>query len=138
MENKIQTIAEFAISKPGSIATLERLGIDYCCKGRQTIAEACRPAGITPEELFALTDRVEATPGVNWNSESLSVLSRFIVDAHHAYTRDTVSALNPLAEKVRNRHGNSRVELEVVAKLVGELTADLLPHMLKEEQVLFP
>ena len=138
MQNEFQTIAEFAISRPGSIATLERLGIDYCCKGRQSLADACKPAGITPDELFALTARVEATPGVNWNNETLTVLSRYIVDAHHAYTRETVVALGPLAEKVKNRHASNHVELEVVAKLVDQLSADLLPHMLKEEQVLFP
>ncbi len=138
MQDEMQTIAEFAISRPGSIATLEQLGIDYCCKGRQTIAEACRPAGITPDELFAMTARVEASPAVDWNQASLTALSRFIVDAHHGYTRNTLSALGPLAEKVRNRHGGGHVELEVVAKLVEQLTADLLPHMMKEEQVLFP
>jgi iron-sulfur cluster repair protein YtfE (RIC family) len=48
MQEELTTIADFAISRPGSIATLEKLKIDYCCKGRQPIADACRPACVTP------------------------------------------------------------------------------------------
>ncbi len=138
MQEELTTIADFAISRPGSIATLEKLKIDYCCKGRQSIADACRPAGVTPEELFAMTARVEASPTVDWQTEPMTLLSRYIVDAHHVYTRDTLQALGPLAVKVRGRHGSAHVELEVVAKLVEQLTTELLPHMAKEEQVLFP
>ncbi|HEY8712828.1 MAG TPA: DUF542 domain-containing protein [Thermoanaerobaculia bacterium] len=138
MHDEVLTIADFAISRPGAIATLESLGIDFCCKGGQTVEEACRPTGITAGELFAMTERIQTKVSRDWRCETMSATIRFIVDAHHVYTRDTLGALAPLAMKVRERHGGTREELRVVERLVGELASELVPHMLKEEQILFP
>src|SRR5205085_5647064 len=54
------------------------------------------------------------------------------------YTRQAMQVLQKLAAKVHGVHGGNHPELETVERLVGEMTVDLIPHMLKEEQVLFP
>ncbi|HEY5611794.1 MAG TPA: hemerythrin domain-containing protein, partial [Thermoanaerobaculia bacterium] len=73
-----------------------------------------------------------------WERETMSSLVAFIVDKHHAYTREALATLPPLAAKVRDRHGARHDELRQVEKRVHQLAIDLTPHMLKEEQVLFP
>ena len=57
---------------------------------------------------------------------------------YHEYTREALQTLAPIADKVLSVHGERRPELAEVVTLVRDLTSDLLPHMLKEEQVLFP
>ena len=47
-------------------------------------------------------------------------------------------ALRALAERVRIAHGEQHPEILVVERLIGELDAELIPHMLKEEQVVHP
>jgi len=133
------TIAELAIAMPEAIPVLERLGIDYCCNGSRTIQHACNAAGITPDELLQLIPKAttgNATPA--WDHAPLPELIRYIIDAHHVYTRDALQRAQALAQKVRAAHGERHQELLVVERLVAELTSDLIPHMLKEEQVLFP
>ena len=68
----------------------------------------------------------------------MSEIVAFIVGTHHRYTREAFAMLSPMATKVRQVHGANHDELMLVEKLVHELSDDLLPHMLKEEQVLFP
>ena len=51
-----------------------------------------------------------------------------VIDEYHRYTRQALQTLGALAASADGR----------VAALVGELARDMLPHMLKEEQVLFP
>lgn len=140
METTPSTVAELATTFPQSIMVLEKLGIDYCCQGNQTIDQACSRHGITTDELLAL---INASPkpsagGRNWDDEPMPEMVAFIVNTHHRYTREAVAMLMPIATKVRQVHGANHDELRLVEKLVYELADDLLPHMLKEEQVLFP
>lgn len=140
METTPNTVAELASAFPQSIMVLEKLGIDYCCQGKQTIEQACSRRGITTDELLTL---INAAPkpsagGRAWGTEPMSEMVAFIVDTHHRYTREAFAMLAPIATKVRQVHGANHEELAAVEKLVQELSDDLIPHMLKEEQVLFP
>jgi regulator of cell morphogenesis and NO signaling len=74
----------------------------------------------------------------DWRAENLTSMAASIVAIYHAYTREELQTLTPLANKVLSVHGERRPELAEVVALVADLTNDLLPHMLKEEQVLFP
>lgn len=131
------TVADLATAIPRAIPVLERLGIDYCCRGKQSIEEACLRSGVTPQELLILIDK-EGSAATAAPDATLSELMRFIVDTHHAFTRDSLATLQRLSKKVRDVHGTNHPELVRVAVLVTELSDDLLPHMMKEEQVLFP
>lgn len=140
MQTAPNTIAELAVAMPKAIPVLEKLGIDYCCNGGQTIEGACRASGITAEELLQLIDAAPA-PAIEsrtWDHEPLSEVIRFIVDTHHRYTREALAMLRPLAAKVAERHGPAHAELREIETLVHELADELIPHMLKEEQILFP
>ncbi len=73
-----------------------------------------------------------------WNGESLSSLVRHIVDHHHAYTRTSLGILHDLSRKVVAAHGEKHPEVAEIGRLVEALDADLRPHLMKEELVLFP
>jgi regulator of cell morphogenesis and NO signaling len=133
------TVAELAIALPAAIPVLERLKIDYCCHGNQSIEKACGSVGITPEQLLNLINKEPVGGDVrSWDDVPLTALISFIVDTHHAYTRSTLSNLQGLASKVVKAHGAGHPELVTIEGLVAEATNDLLPHMMKEEQILFP
>lgn len=140
MQTIPSTVAELATTFPQSIMVLERLGIDYCCQGKQTIAQACSRKGITADELLTLINAAPqpSTGDRTWEHEPMSEIITFIVGTHHRYTREALAMLSPVATKVRQVHGANHDELRLVEKLVHGLSDDLLPHMLKEEQVLFP
>jgi regulator of cell morphogenesis and NO signaling len=61
-----------------------------------------------------------------------------VLDAHHAYMHEELPALETLAAKVFAVHGSRHPELAEVSTLANLLAEDLLPHMMKEERVLFP
>ena len=133
------TIGELAIAMPNAIPVLERLRIDYCCHGKQSVQQACSNAGVSTEELLQLIRNTPATADERaWDGVSMTDITKFIVDTHHAYTRQALMTLQFLSQKVAAAHGERHPELIALQKFVGQLVGDLLPHMLKEEQVLFP
>jgi len=134
-----KTVADLALAVPSSIPVFERLLIDYCCQGREELSRACREAGVTVQELMEMIEEQQALcPIRDWKDEPLTELIRFIVATHHHLTRTSLEALQPLATNVRELHGERHPELEEVEQLVDELASDLVPHMLREERVLFP
>jgi len=143
---KERTVGELAVELPLSIRVFEAWKIDYCCGGSTPLADAVADAGKTIDEFTAALDAQATVPdnaARDWMSsdrlsDTLATMSADIMSMYHAYTRDELQTLEPLAQKVLGVHGDRRPELDDVLALVCALRDDMLPHMLKEEQILFP
>lgn len=131
------TLAELVTARPELAARLDALCLDYCCGGQRTIATAIAEAGI---DLDATLRTLETTPPNpqpdEW--EGLDGLVDHLEATHHAYLQEALPRLVALSDKVAGVHGQNHPELVEVAARVRDLRADLVPHLLKEEQVLFP
>ncbi len=133
------TIGELALKVPNAIAVLEKWQIDYCCRGHRSIVEACESAGIPVEKLMTLIgDLRGTTESAELQNKSMAELQQYIVDTHHQFTRQAIETIRLLSDKVAARHGERHPEVVELRGLVAQMADDLLPHMLKEEQVLFP
>lgn len=141
MTNLNETLADVVVNDPSRARTLDRLGLDYCCGGAETLDDACARAGLDVSEVVAQLDTA-ATAGVGENHScggmSPAELVRHLVDVHHAYLHAELPDLDRVAQKVLDVHGMRHRELYEVRALVAALGDDLEPHMLKEERVLFP
>lgn len=137
------TLATIALRSDAYAAILARRRLDFCCAGRRTLSEACAASGVDVDIVLAELDaeaqaRASAATAIDWAQRPLPEVTAFIVDTHHAFTRGAIARLTPLVAKVAGKHGERHPELLVVARAFGELAADLEPHMLREERVLFP
>jgi regulator of cell morphogenesis and NO signaling len=136
-----KTIRDIALEAPLTTRVFEEFKIDFCCGGRVPFAQACEAAGVDPAVMTARLEAViQGSPAGDEAREQRgpSELIEFIVSTHHAFTRDEFSRLLPLMNKVAMKHGENHPELIAIQKLFQELASDLMPHMRKEEVVLFP
>ncbi|HET7214638.1 MAG TPA: iron-sulfur cluster repair di-iron protein [Terriglobia bacterium] len=135
-----KTVAEIALEKPQAAAAFEKLGIDYCCGGRKSLAAACEEAGIDVSHVEGLLEEEGRgrTDARHWGERSLGRIISHIVERHHAYCREEGVRLQPLLEKVVAKHGAHHRELSQVRELFTALRNELSMHMMKEEQMLFP
>lgn len=138
MSDPNRTLGDLVTERPGAARVLERYGLDYCCGGGATLAEACTEHGVDLAAVTADLDRVEHAPAPDWASMTASELAEHIVETHHAYLREELPRLSSLAEKVAGVHGTLHPELYEVRRTFELLKDDLLPHLVKEERVLFP
>ncbi|HEU4520716.1 MAG TPA: DUF542 domain-containing protein, partial [Thermoanaerobaculia bacterium] len=135
-----RTVGELAVEMPETIRVFEAWKIDYCCGGSTPLAKAVEAAGKSVGEFVAELENLSSVPGtsVDWQGLKLAAMAAQIVAGFHGSTREELQTVEPLAVKVLSVHGERRPELAVVLSLIRELRDDMLPHMLKEEQVLFP
>lgn len=132
------TLGELVTEHPGLARHLERQGLDYCCGGHRSLAEACAASGL---DLAAVVDELTGLDGGEpepWADLGPAELVDHIEATHHRYLHDELPRLTALADKVAGVHGGRHPEVVEVAATYAELRAELEPHLLKEERILFP
>ncbi|NHN49158.1 iron-sulfur cluster repair di-iron protein [Halostella sp. JP-L12] len=132
-------LGELVTEAPELARALESLGIDYCCGGDRTLAEACAEADLdlsTVRERLADARRTDADERIE--RESLSALVDDIVSTHHEYLRDELPQLEELVRKVRSVHGENHPELREVESEFIALSEEMRTHTEEEETDAFP
>lgn len=139
-------LSVIALHDDAGATVLGRHRLDFCCGGRRTLGEACVTAGLDVDlvlaeleaEASARSAAWETAIPVDWNTKPLESVIAHVIDKHHAFTREAMGRIDPLIAKVVAKHGERHPELAVVGRTYAALAAELAPHMLREERVLFP
>jgi regulator of cell morphogenesis and NO signaling len=135
-----RTLGDLVAVSPQVAPTLDRLGLDYCCHGDRTIAEAAAVAGIDPIVVLDALESVDVDGDVDtsWLALDPAALADHIESVHHAYLHAELPEVAALAAKVLSVHGGRHPELAEVRSLVAAVKADLEPHLADEERTVFP
>jgi regulator of cell morphogenesis and NO signaling len=116
-------------------------GIDFCCGGKKTLAQACREKNVdlkSLEEEIRAIGQAPALSNVNFKDWDPGFLADYIINTHHKYVLKTLPDLVYYTRKIASVHGSQHPELIEVAKLFEETGRELQQHLQKEEEVLFP
>ena len=141
LEMNTATVADVALNFPNAIAVLAKYDLDYCCNGNVNFTEACNNSSLNSaevwKEILQAPAKKEGNP-LNFESWNSSVLADFIVQHHHEYVREAIPGIRALLDKICAVHTDTNPELLEVRREFEELAEELMGHMPKEEQILFP
>ena len=118
----------------------EQFGIDFCCGGRMSLADACRAATVDPSDVIRALDSLPPASGVDEDAARWPVdrLIDHIVTVHHGYVRRSMPLIAGYLAKLESVHGARHPELTRVGACFEQVSVELRQHMMKEEHVLFP
>jgi regulator of cell morphogenesis and NO signaling len=135
------TLSEIVTNDFHAAAVFEKYNLDFCCKGKRPLSEACSEKNI---DLNSLLEELESYTPQNNNSDlrynewKIDFLADYIVNNHHSYVRRMIPILAAHTQKIASVHGENHPETVEVAKRFAVVYKDLKQHMMKEEQILFP
>jgi regulator of cell morphogenesis and NO signaling len=135
------TIGEIVAMDWRKAEVLKRYGIDFCCGGKRTLQSVCaeKHLDIHQVEKELLTASVSSGGrALPFNEWDVSFLAEYIMNTHHTYVRKALPELRAYAYKVSTVHGEFHSELNSIHELVDKLNEELLDHLYKEENILFP
>ncbi len=139
------TVGQLVAENPKLLRVFESLGIDYCCGGDLSLGQASDAAGHDQSRVEAIlsealadTTTDEPTADTAWTQLDLMGLVDHIEQTHHQYLTTELPRLAELADKVVNAHGEGHPELLEVRRVLSAIIADMAPHLMKEERILFP
>ena len=102
------TVGSIVAARPGLARLFERVGIDYCCGGKRTLAQACTAKGLDPATFAVLLEAAANLPAtgpvVDAGAMSLTALADHIEQTHHFYLKEELPALVEKADRVAEKH----------------------------------
>ncbi len=134
-------VRDIAVAHPTTIPVLEGFGIDYCCGGKHTLAEACTQKDLHLAPVLAALERQQqdtSVPESQWQQAPLKDLADYIVQKHHVFTREQLKLIGGLSSKVEGRHGADHPEVFGISKVFAVINSELTHHFFCEETILFP
>lgn len=135
------TLATLATKHPGASRVFQRHGLDFCCHGNISLADACEQHTLDPSALLTELAAEAATadaPLIAWDEKPLPELVDFILSHYHEPLRSELPRLSALARKVERVHREKATVPVGLADHLEKMLDSLERHMNKEEQVLFP
>lgn len=144
------TLGELVSRRAARVGLIERLGLDYCCGGAETLGEACKRRGLDPHtlcEVIEALDRGEehdlagaedSAENRDWREAGVAELCEHIVSVHHARLRNDLPQIEELLASVMRVHGPTHLELRELPHVFSRLRDGFLSHLDTEEQQLFP
>lgn len=135
------TVGQLTMEHPGAVALFERFGILYCCRGHETLGEACAGADLDPLAVLRELERCDAGAGevrTDWARTSITKLADHIQEPRYGYLDDALPRLESLVNRVANVHGDRHPELVELQRIFAGLKLDLEEHRIQEEEVIFP
>lgn len=140
--NPSSRLGALVAETPALAGVFEKWGLDYCCSGNRTLADASRQAGIDIDAVvgeMSLADQArEETLEPDWSHARLTQLADHIEHTHHRYLKAALPGLSGLIAKVVGAHGAAHPELRNVQTLFERMRSELELHTRKEERILFP
>ncbi len=140
MTKPTASLAQIAIDSPAAPGVFLRHGLDFCCHGQRSLAEACNEKGLDPEAIIGELESAAAPQGVaaRLKDRPFPEIIDFILETYHAPLRRDLPGLIDLAAKVERVHADKPSCPHGIAEHLAEVLDGLESHMAKEEKILFP
>jgi len=141
MENiAAQTLGNIVAGNFKAASVFEKYQLDFCCGGKHTLAKACADKNI---DLLAVANELNSIEAgrptvMPFNQMSPSELIGYILIHHHFYVKQMMPQILQHLEKVATKHGDRYPYMKNVFNIFRQVNTEMLHHMQKEEQILFP
>jgi len=135
-----QRLAQLATTRAGASRVFQRHHLDFCCGGQRDLATACADRGLDPQAVLAEIESESLPQQIfeRWDERGAAELIEHILERFHRPHRQELERLLPMARKVERVHADKASCPHGLADHVSRMSEELVMHMQKEEQVLFP
>jgi regulator of cell morphogenesis and NO signaling len=118
--------------------------IDFCCGGNIPLSQAAEQNELNLdniiEELKVIFEKYEnKEKNVDvWTDSNSHTIINHVITNYHRVSEEELAMLSPYVTKVSRVHGEHHPELVKMNELFYEFKKELLDHMVKEEEIVFP
>lgn len=136
-----QSLGSIARQLAGATAVFHQHNLDFCCGGNISLRDAAARGGHDAQAIAEQLQHLKtfADSGeVNWAATGTPALVEHILKRFHDKHREQLPELIRLARRVEAVHGERSDCPHGLADLLEQIEQEMLSHMAKEEQILFP
>jgi regulator of cell morphogenesis and NO signaling len=135
-----KTLARIVTDDFRAAEVFERYNLDFCCKGKRQLNDACQEKGIllsnVVSELEMLSDIRNNVQ--RFNEWSVEFLIDYIIQHHHSYCKTMVPLIQHHLQKVVSAHSIKFGEVTEIQSIFEKMSAEVISHICQEETLVFP
>ena len=135
-------VGELAAENPSTIRVFQRRNIDFCCGGGRSLSSVSDEQGVPFDALRTELLAAVAAPAseeASFREAPAAERIQHILRRYHRTLREELPRLGGMMDRVVSAHGARHPDLVVaMAETLRAMRAELEPHMLKEEDAVFP
>ena len=132
-----QSLGSLAVQIPGATAVFRKLKLDFCCGGQQSLEKACTDKQLDLDTVLGEIRALQTQQPMP-AAPSASELIDHILQRYHEVHRQQLPELIRMARRVEAVHRDHPQVPQGLADHLETMEQELLAHMAKEEQILFP
>jgi len=140
--DKNTIVSDIVLQDYRTAAVFRKHGIDFCCGAKFPLEVACSMRGLDLESVYEDLENAARTihvPNIlKFEKWDLCFLADYVERVHHEYLRvampESLSTLEQFAKAHQKRYSYLSELVSVFAGLVNEM----IPHMVQEEEIIFP
>ena len=137
-----QSIRQIVAADPSAAAVFERFQIDLCSQADHALGRVCADLQLSVDQLLdklaEVASQAKGAIAPDLERYSLTRLIQHIVRTHHQAIRQELPRFAEMAGKIAAQQNGQAPQFMAVARLIDQLRAELMAHIEKEEQALFP
>ena len=135
-----QPLGTIATTIAGATAVFHQYKLDFCCGGKQSLAEALDKKQLDPKPVLSALEQLQQQNNshIDWRAKPVKELISYILERFHQRHRRQLPELARLARRVENVHAGDINCPTGLADHLDAMYQELESHMMKEEQILFP
>jgi len=130
-------IGHIAVQLPGATAIFRHYKLDFCCGGQVSLEQALAEKGLNQTTVMNELAALQRTESALASNDAATLIDH-ILERYHAVHREQLPELIRMARRVEAVHRDHPHVPAGLAALLEEAEQDLLSHMMKEENILFP
>lgn len=133
-------VADLVLAHSATATVLDRRHIDYCCEGHRPLGQVIDERQLDRQALLAeLAEAMaEPDPEADPRTASTSALISRALARQHRHLRALLALLNHQGYELARAHGAELPALRPLSAAIDELATDMLAHLDREEDELFP
>jgi regulator of cell morphogenesis and NO signaling len=132
-----QSLGRIAVELPGATAVFRRQKLDFCCGGQISLHQAAADKGLDLQALLTELGALQRADQPVLPGDPAGLIDH-ILERYHAVHRAQLPELIRMARRVEAVHRENPQVPTGLAELLETMEQELLQHMAKEEQILFP
>ncbi len=119
-----------------------KYGIDFCCGSRVPLETVCESRQldvlIVRKELEDSRRTICLPPTLDFDKWDVDFLTEYIIHVHHEYLKNALPLAQVYLARFVDAHQKKIPSLARLSGSVNDLITEMLPHLLHEEQIIFP
>lgn len=135
-------VSDIVSSDYRTASVFRKYGIEFCCGGKWPLNQVCESKGLNVEliisELDSITRTIQVSNYLTFADWDIDFIIDYIINIHHESLKKALPEIQEQLKDFVEEHSGKYNGLVELKHVFDKLLKEMLPHLMQEEEIIFP